>query len=76
MGIAFKIQIDGRNIDNIFKLPCIRSIEKGEQGKVHVKLFSDSTEGREIAQVGDVLVQYKTGKWQVFGKEAFDRINQ
>lgn len=76
MGIAFKIQFDGRNVDSIFKLPCIRSIEKGEQGKVHVKLFPDSTEGREIAQVGDVLVQYKTGKWQVFGKEAFDRINQ
>ena len=38
MGIAFKIQFDGRNVDNIFKLPCIRSIEKGEQGKVHVTL--------------------------------------
>lgn len=76
MGIAFKIQFDGRNVENIFKLPCIRSIEKGEQGKVHVTLFPDSTDGRQIAQVGDVLVQYKTGKWQVFGKEAFDRISQ
>ena len=76
MGIVFKIQFDGRNVDNIFKLPCIRSIEKGEQGEVHVTLFADSTEGRQIAHTGDVLVQYKTGKWQVFGKEAFDRINQ
>ena len=33
MGIVFNIQFDGRNVDNIFKLPCIRSIEKGEQGK-------------------------------------------
>lgn len=74
MGIALKILFDGRNVDDIFRLPCIKSIEKGEKGKAYATLFPHFTEGRQTAQIGDVLVQYKTGKWQVFGKEAFDRI--
>ena len=62
MGIALKILFDGKNVDDIFRLPCIKSIEKGEKGKAYATLFSHFTDGRQTAQIGDVLVQYKTGK--------------
>lgn len=59
------IAFDGRNLNDIFRLPCVESIDKGENGKPYIKLYRSCTEGRLIATVGTVLVQ--------FGKEAWER---
>lgn len=70
------IAFDGRNLNDIFRLPCVESIDKGENGKPYVKLYRSCTEGRLIATVGTVLVQFSGGTWQVFGKEAWERVKQ
>ena len=67
------ITFDGRNLNDIFRLPCVESIDKGENGKPYIKLYRSCTEGRLIATVGTVLVQFSGGTWQVFGKEAWER---
>lgn len=74
MNIKQTIGFDGRNINDIFSLPCVQKMEKGENGKPYAILYPHHTEGRLVAQVGEILVQYATGKWQVFGKEAYDKI--
>lgn len=70
------ITFDGRNLNDIFRLPCVESIEKGENGKPYIKLYRSCTEGRLIATVGTVLVQFGGGTWQVFGKEAWERVTK
>lgn len=67
------IAFGGRNLNDIFRLPCVESIEKGENGKPYIKLYRSCTEGRLIATVGTVLVQFGNDTWQVFGKEAWER---
>ncbi|WP_281798560.1 hypothetical protein [Prevotella pallens] len=67
------IAFDGRNLNDIFRLPCVESIDKGENGKPYIKLYRSCTEGRLIATVGTVLVQFGNDTWQVFGKEAWER---
>lgn len=37
------------NVDDIFRLPCIKSIEKGEKGKAYATLFPHFTDGRQTA---------------------------
>lgn len=74
MDIKQAISFDGRNINDIFRLPCVQKVGKEENGKTYVILYPHYTDGRLIAQVGDVFVQYATDKWQVFGKEAYDKI--
>ncbi|MBF1491439.1 MAG: hypothetical protein HXN76_01780 [Prevotella pallens] len=70
------ITFDGRNLNDIFRLPCVESIDKGENGKPYIKLYRSCTEGRLIATVGTVLVQFGNDTWQVFGKEAWERVKQ
>ena len=43
------IAFDGRNLNDIFRLPCVESIDKGENGKPYIKLYRSCTEGRLIA---------------------------
>lgn len=74
MNIKQAIAFDGRNLNDIFRLPCVKSIDKGENGKPYAILYPHHTDGRLVAQVGDTFVQYATGVWQVFGKEAYDKI--
>lgn len=74
MNIKQAISFDGRNINDIFRLSCVQKVEKGENWKPYAILYPHHTEGRLVAQVGDYFVEYATGKWQVFGKEAYDKI--
>lgn len=73
MNIIQKVLFDGKNINDVFQLPCVKSVEKGENGRPYLSLFPHYTEGRLTAQVGDALIQYETGMWQVFGKAALER---
>lgn len=40
------IAFDGRNLNDIFRLPCVESIDKGENGKPYIKLYRSCTEGQ------------------------------
>lgn len=73
MNIIQKVSFDGKNINDVFQLPCVKSVEKGENGRPYLSLFPHYTEGRLTVQIGDALVQYETGMWQVFGKAALER---
>ena len=67
------IAFDGRNINDVFRLPCVQAVEKGENGKPYIKLYASCTDGRLTATPGTVLVQFSNDTWQVFGKEAWER---
>ena len=67
------IAFDGRNLNDIFRLPCVQAVEKGENGKPYIKLYASCTDGKLIATVGTVLVQFSNDTWQIFGKEAYQR---
>ncbi len=76
MEIKQAIKFKGLNINDIFKLPCVKSIEKGENGKPYAILYPSTTEGRLIAEVEDVIVELQNEQWQVFGAEAYGRLEQ
>lgn len=66
----------GETLTTFFRLPCVESIDKGENGKPYIKLYRSCTDGRLIATVGTVLVQFGNDTWQVFGKEAWERVTK
>ncbi len=73
MKIKQSIAFDGRNINDVFRLPCVQAVEKGENGKPYIKLYASCTDGRLTATPGTVLVQFANDTWQIFGKEAYQR---
>ena len=46
MKIKQSIAFDGRNINDIFSLPCVQAVEKGENGKPYIKLYASCTDGK------------------------------
>ena len=74
MKIKQAIKVSGININDIFKLPCIRAIEKGENQKPYAILYPSATEGRLTAEPGDIIAEFNNGMWQVFGQAAYDRL--
>lgn len=73
------IQVDGKNIADIFKLPCVESIEKSTDRRgVYVKTFTEYTEEGEyitkryfIAVDTDWLCQLQDGTWEVLDDEQY-----
>ena len=74
MRVVLDIHFDGKNIDDIFNLPCISSIVKDKDNKPIASLYRESTEGRTTLSLGDHICQYESGLWQVYGSEAADKI--
>lgn len=73
------MQVDARNIADIFKLPCVKSIEKYGRG-VFVKTFTEYTEeGEYITKryfVGfktDWVCQLANGKWCILTDEEYKK---
>lgn len=75
------MQVDARNIADIFKLPCVKSIEKSTDGRdVFVKTFTEyAEEGEYIAKryfVGvetDWVCQLANGKWCILSDEEYKK---
>lgn len=63
----------GETLTTFFAYRVLKVLTKAKNGKPYVKLYRSCTEGRLIATVGTVLVQFSGGTWQVFGKEAWER---
>ena len=62
--IVQAIQVDSKNIADIFKLPCVKGIEKIDLGptfKVRVKTYKASVDAIET----DWICQFSDGKWRV-----------
>lgn len=70
--IVQAIQVDNKNIADIFKLPCVKGIDKTSDGSFFVKTFQKYTEEcGEIAKQylvateSDWLCQHDDGSWDV-----------
>ena len=79
MKVILDISFDGRNINDIYNLPCVMAVTKDAVtkdagGKPAVILKRTHTKGRTIARLGDHICQYESGLWQVYGSEAADKI--
>lgn len=74
MKIRKAVKFNGTDLIYIFSLPCVQSIEKGEKGTPYVHIYPSATQGRLTATIGDVLVEFDNGMWQVFGQAAYDRL--
>lgn len=75
MRVVLDIHFDGKNIDDIFNLPCISGITKDKNNKPVASLYRESTEGRTTLSLGDHICQYASGKWQVYGSDAAESVN-
>ena len=72
------MKFNGNDLNYIFGLPCVQSIEKGEKGTPYVRIYPSvcqwSLKGRLTATIGDVLVEFDNDMRQVFGQAAYDRL--
>lgn len=76
MKVILDIHFNGKNINDIFKLPCVKSVTKDKNDKPEVLLKREFTNGRLIAHIGDHFVKYESGLWQVYGSDAAEMINK
>lgn len=49
MRVVLDILFDGRNINDVYNLPCVMAVTKDARGKPAVILKSTHTKGRTIA---------------------------
>jgi hypothetical protein len=65
MKINRLIKFTGKNLNDVFGLPCVKAIIKSGDEPILV-LRPDKTMGMErIVIKGDSLIQYENGKWFV-----------
>lgn len=76
MKVILDIHFNGKNINDIFKLPCVQSVSKDKNDKPEVVLKREFTNGRLTAHIGDHICQYESGLWQVYGSEVAGVINK
>lgn len=80
MGIKQKIEITGRNWNDIISLPCFRSLRRSPlAGGFDVMVDADyifdgviKSHNLLIAKVGDTLVEYADGGWELIIKNDVD----
>lgn len=76
MKVKDSIPVDSDTYERLFALPCVTAVSRAPSGDITVSLSPLHTEGALRAHTGDRLVQFASGKWQRFGKEAWFRLNQ
>ena len=74
MKVKRDLHFNGKNIEEVFSLPCVISIMKDRKGKPAIVLSKEHTKGRTIARSGDHLVEFESGLWQVYGPAAAEKI--
>lgn len=58
-----RIKIEGKNINDLFALPCVRAINKTGDGSIKLKVKLASR-NYEYATIGDWLVE-DNGNWHI-----------
>ncbi|WP_333615660.1 hypothetical protein [Bacteroides pyogenes] len=76
MQIVESIKFEGRNLTEVFKLECVERIIKLDDNSPHVYLSPKFTDGRRYLRKGEYLVKFANGMWQVFGAEAYQKLNK
>ena len=81
--IVQAIQVDSKNIADIFKLPCVSEIRKyGEKGIVEILIYLRNLtkdpitylKYRFIAFPSDWLCQYDDGSWEVLSNDKYQSL--
>lgn len=68
MPIIRQIEFTGKNLNDIFNLPCVQSIRKSTYDlEPIVKLWESYMRIRDFSEalIGDTLVEYDDGKWGI-----------
>lgn len=76
MKIIKDIHFNGRITEEILELPCVKEFGKDRKGKPIIIIDNNLTLGRTIARIGDHIMQFETGMWQVFGACAVEKISK
>lgn len=58
-----RIKIEGKNINDLFSLPCVRAITKTGDGSIKLKVKL-AARNYEYAAIGDWLVE-DNGNWHI-----------
>ena len=72
MDIIQQIRVQAQNIEVLKNLDCVRDI-KTDGNNITVYLKDNKTLGNLIAVTDEWLVEYRTGRWQRVGKEAYQQ---
>lgn len=72
MDIIQQIRVQVQNIEVLKNLDCVRDV-KIDGNNITVYLKDNKTLGNIIALTDEWLVEFKTGMWQRFGKEAYQQ---
>lgn len=72
MDIIQQIRVQVQNIEVLKNLDCVRDM-KTDGNNITVYLKDNKTLGNLIALTDEWLVEFKTGMWQRFGKEAYQQ---
>ena len=62
-----RIKFTGKNLNDVFALPCVRKIIK-LINQPQLVIYSDFLSGNplmDVAKPGDELVEYSDGKWEI-----------
>lgn len=59
-----EIEFTGKNLNDVFALPCVMAIIKVE-GQPMLSLDHRRTVGEYLVDPGDTLVEYENGKWRI-----------
>ena len=60
-----KIHFTGKNLNDVFFLPCVGAIMKEDSGEPFLVLRNGLSDGFHYAVIGDWLVEEDDGKWHV-----------
>lgn len=68
----------GRNIEGIFRLPCIAAIRKDIFGAAFYDLYGFIMHDRKnaVAREGDWLCEDSAGKWYLLTNEMYEQIEK
>ena len=66
-----RIKFTGKNLNNVFALPCVKKIVKiinEPQLIIYYFMLADKSK-TEVVRIGDELVEYEDGRWEIVHPE-------
>lgn len=63
-----RVKFTGKNLNDVFALPCVKKIIKMLDDKPHLAITPFLLVGdpwRDVAHIGDELVEYDNGQWEI-----------
>ena len=63
-----RIKFTGKNLNDVFALPCVKKIIKMLNDKPHLVINPLLIVGNplmDVARIGDELVEYDNGQWEI-----------